>query len=218
MTVAFVGGTGPAGVGLAARFARAGISVAVGSRAPERAEHAHLEILEKAPNADIAWGENHAVASRAEVIFLTVPYLVVRDTTVALADALSGRIVVSMANPIRVKDGRVIFEPPPEGSVAEMVHAAAPGARVVSAFHEVRVSRFANVDRAIDADTLVCGDDPEAKKRVIELASAVEGMRAIDAGGLTNSRYVEGFVAVLVSMNLIHTAGTSYRITGLGRE
>ena len=76
------------------------------------------------------------------------------------------------------------------------------------------MSRFAKVDRAIDSDTIVTGDDDAAKETVMSLCGDV-GVRAVDGGPLANSRYVEAFVAVLVSINFRYKAGVSYRITGL---
>lgn len=215
MIVGFVGGTGPAGVGLAARLARAGLAVAVGSRVRDRAEEAREKVLELAPGAEVEAGENTEVVRDTEVVFLTVPPPAQRETAEALASILGGKIVVSMANPIRVERGTAVFEPPPAGSMAEEVAAVAPAARVVSALHEIRVTRFAKVDRPIESDTIVCGDDDLAKRTVMDLCSMIEGIRAIDGGPLVNSRYVEGFVAVLVTINFRYKAGTSYRITGL---
>ena len=59
------------------------------------------------------------------------------------------------------------------------------------------------------------GDDDDAKSAVMRLCGHVEGLRAIDGGSLYNTRFVEGFVAVLVTINLRYKAGTSLRITGL---
>ena len=49
MTLAILGGTGPQGQGLALRFARAGINVAIGSRDPQRASEIAENISSKLP-------------------------------------------------------------------------------------------------------------------------------------------------------------------------
>lgn len=215
MTVAFVGGTGPAGVGLAARLARAGQPVAIGSRAADRAAAAAEKVRALAPGAEVAAGENPAVLEDAGVAFLTVPAEAVRRVAAELAGLLSGKVAVVMANPLRVEGRRVLVDAPPEGSLAEAVRDAVPGARVVSALHEIRVSKFADVDRPIDADTVLCGDDEGAKREVAALVALIDGVRPVDAGPLANSRFVEGFVAVLISINLRYRIASSYRITGL---
>jgi NADPH-dependent F420 reductase len=212
--VAFVGGTGPAGIGLGARLARAGHEVLVGSRSEERAQEAVAKIVEMAGGGSVQGGTNESLVGEADVVVLSVHAQAQPDAVRALAGLLEGKIVVSMANPVTVADGRATFEAPPAGSLAEQVQRDVPGARVVGALHEIRVSRFAKLDREIDSDTIVTGDDPGAKEPVMTLC-ADAGVRAVDGGPLANSRYVESFVAVLVSINFRYKAGVSYRITGL---
>jgi hypothetical protein len=89
---------------------------------------------------------------------------------------------------------------------------------VVGAFHEIHVRRFAKLDRRIDSDTIVTGDDDLARAAVMRLARHVDGVRPLDGGPLSNSRYVEGFVAVLITMNFRYKAATALRITGLPDE
>jgi 8-hydroxy-5-deazaflavin:NADPH oxidoreductase len=213
--VSFVSGTGPAGFGLAARFARAGDEVVIGSRTLERAEEARTLVLEHVPDAKVSAKENHDAVAAGEIVFLTMPPVAQRDSVLGLADVLDRKIVVSMANPITVSKGEVETWFPPAGSLAEDVQAVVPGARVVGAFHEIHVRRFAKLDKPIDSDTIVTGDDEDAKQQVMRLARHVEGIRPVDGGRLSNSRFVEGFVAVLISINFRYKAGTALRITGL---
>ncbi len=214
MKVAFVGGTGPAGIGLGARAARAGHEVLIGSRSDERAHEAAAKIVELAGGGSVTGGSNESAIAAADVVVLSVHAEAQPDVVRALAGLLDGKIVVSMANPVAVAEGHATFQPPPAGSLAEEAQIDAPGARVVSALHEIRVSRFAKVDRAIDSDTVVTGDDDAAKETVMALCTDV-GVRPVDGGPLANSRHVEAFVAVLVSVNFRYKAGVSYRITGL---
>lgn len=214
MKVAFVGGTGPAGIGLGARLARAGHDVFVGSRSEERAREAAAKVAELSGVSEVIAGRNEDAIGSADVVVLSVHAEAQPDAVRALAWLLEGKIVVSMANPVAVAEGRATFEAPPAGSLAEQAQQDAPGARVVSALHEIRVSRFAKVDRPIDSDTIVTGDDAAAKETVMGLCTDA-GVRPVDGGPLRNSRYVEAFVAVLVSINFRYKAGVSYRITGM---
>ena len=213
--VAFVGGTGPAGFGLAARFARAGDEVVIGSRALERAEATRAHVLEHVPEARISAKLNPEAVAAGDVVFLTMPPVAQRESVAGLADVLDGKIVVSMANPLTVKKGTIETWFPPAGSLAEEVQQVVPGARVVGAFHEIHVKRFAKRDQPIDSDTIVTGDDEAAKQDVMRLARHVDGLGPVDGGPLSNTRYVEGFVAVLISINFRYKAGTALRITGL---
>ncbi|MHB8512350.1 MAG: NADPH-dependent F420 reductase [Actinomycetota bacterium] len=215
MIVSFVGGTGPAGYGLAARFAKAGLHVAVGSRSMERASGARSLVLERVPHATVDAGLNEDVIAAGDVSFLTVPFQAQRRTVETLAGPLSNKIVVSMANPMWVHEGKVWADFPPAGSLAEEVQELVPSARVVGAFHEINVKRFPRIERPIISDTIVTSDDDQARSKVMELVAHVEGMRAVDGGALLNTRYVEGFVTVLVQANFNYRASTALRITGL---
>jgi NADPH-dependent F420 reductase len=212
--IAFVGGTGPAGIGLGARAARAGHDVLIGSRSDERAQEASAKIVELAGGGSVMGGSNASAIAEADIVVLSVHAEAQPDVVHELGGLLDGKIVVSMANPVAVAEGRATFQAPPAGSLAEQAQRDAPGARVVSALHEIRVSRFAKVDRAIDSDTIVTGDDGAAKEAVMSFCADV-GVRPVDGGPLANSRYVEAFVAVLVSINFRYKAGVSYRITGI---
>lgn len=214
MRIAFVGGTGPAGIGLGARLGRADHDIAIGSRSEERAAEAAARVRELVPGVRATAGRNEAVLDGADVVFLTVRDDAQRETVRAIADGLAGAIVVSMANPLRVEGGRASYIHPPEGSLAEEAQRDAPLARVVSAFHEIRVSKFAKLDHVIDSDTVLCGDDEDAKRIVSGLVQDV-GIRPVDGGPLVNSRYVEAFVAVLIAINFRYRVSASYRITGL---
>ncbi len=216
--VSFVSGTGPAGFGLAARFARAGDEVVIGSRAVDRAEQARALVLEHVPDARVKALSNADAVAVGEIVFLTMPPVAQRSSVEALAGPLAGKIVVSMANPLTVSDGEIETWFPPAGSLAEEVQQVVPTARVIGAFHEIHVRRFAKLDRPIDSDTVVTGDDEEAKQHVMRLARHVAGLHPVDGGALSNTRFVEGFVAVLISINFRYKAGTALRITGLPRE
>lgn len=218
MIVSFVSGTGPAGFGLAARFARAGDEVVIGSRSIDRAEETRAMVLQHVPDAKVRAATNADAIEAGEVVFLTMPAQAQRSSVEAIAAALAGKIVVSMSNPVQVEGGKVVTFIPEAGSIAEEVQQLVPTARVVGAFHEIHVRRFAKLDRRIDSDTIVTGDDEVAKQAVMRLCRHVDGVRAIDGGPLNLTRFVEGFVAVLISINLRYKAGTSLRITGLPEE
>jgi len=76
--IAFLGGTGPEGLGLALRFAAAGEDVIIGSRQRERAEQAAATLREKLAaagiDATIRGYENEVACQQAEVVALTLPF------------------------------------------------------------------------------------------------------------------------------------------------
>lgn len=216
MKLAFVGGTGPEGLGLAMRFARAGHEVAIGSRSTERGQEGAQKVIEVVPTAKATGGANADVVADADVVFLTFPYAGQRATLEALGTALDGKIVCNVVAPLEFQQGvgAVALNVPGNSALQEAMEQL-PNARVVSAFQNMSAEELQHVDHPIEADVLVCGRDAEAKQVIIGLANQIEGVRGIDAGGPSQSRYVEMLTSLLINLNRKHKTQTSIRIVGL---
>jgi len=216
MKLAFVGGTGPEGLGLAMRFARAGHEVAIGSRSPERGEEGAARIREAVPAAKATGADNATAVAVADVVFLTFPYSGQQPTLEALGGALDGKIVCDVVAPLEFVKGIGAVAINVEGnSAAQEAAAQLPNARVVSAFQNLSAEELMELDHPVHADVLVCGRDAEAKEVVIGLANQIDGVRGIDAGGLSQSRYVEMLTSLLINLNRKHKTQTSIKIVGL---
>ena len=72
--MAFLGGTGPEGRGLALRLALAGEAVIIGSRDGDRARETAMGLLKLAPGAAISGDVNAVAAQRGGMAFITTPY------------------------------------------------------------------------------------------------------------------------------------------------
>ncbi len=73
--IAVIGGTGPAGMGLALRWARAGETIIIGSRDEKRAQQAAASIQQRiGGEAKISGMENSAACAAADILMLTVPF------------------------------------------------------------------------------------------------------------------------------------------------
>ncbi len=216
MKLAFVGGTGPEGLGLAMRFARAGHEVAIGSRSKERGEEGAAKVREAVPGAKATGGENADVVADADVVFLTFPYSGQQATLEALAPVLDGKIVCNVVAPLEFRQGvgAVALDVPGNSALQEAM-AQLPNARVVSAFQNLSAEELQHLDHPVEADVLVCGRDAGAKQVIIDLAGQIAGVRGIDAGGPSQSRYVEMMTALLINLNRKHKTQTSIRIVGL---
>src|SRR5439155_10890831 len=106
MKIGVLGGTGPAGRGIATRLAAAGHEVVVGSRERERAQ-AVVDALQDQWGVRVDGlraGTNHDPA-HAELVVLATVWDAAVPTATAHADQLAGKTVISMANGL-VKDGR----------------------------------------------------------------------------------------------------------------
>jgi NADPH-dependent F420 reductase len=213
--IAIIGGTGHEGLGLAMRFAKAGDQVFIGSRAAERAEEAAGKVKEKLPDARVRGLPNAEAVEQATVVFLTVPWDAHQSTLEGLAEAIGDRILVDVVVPLLFDRGAPKAILVDEGSAAQQARALARDAKVVSAFHHLDGTDLQHAERPMQGDVLVCGDHKGAKKTVMELVEKVEYVRALDAGPLTNSRYLEEFTVLLMQLNKQYKAHTGVRITGI---
>ena len=217
--IAIIGGTGPAGMGLALRWARAGETIIIGSRDAERAQQAAAVIqLKVGSQANVSGMENSEACAAADILMLTVPFegqaallkqlkpamtegSILIDATVPLASSLGGRASRTLG----------VWQ----GSAAQQAAELVPkDVSVVAAFHNLSADLL-NGDAALDCDVIVCGDDPDAAQLTRELAAKIPGVRAGDGGRLENARIVEQITALLIGMNIRHKGHAGIRITGL---
>ncbi|MBY5163001.1 NADPH-dependent F420 reductase [Salsipaludibacter albus] len=214
-----IGGTGPQGRGLAARWAMAGHTVHVGSRTRDKADAAVADVVERiGPGHDLHPGTNADVADAAEIVVVALPHTAQADTLPPLADAIGDKIVCNVVNPMVFDDLGPRAVPVPEGSAAEQCQDLVPDARVVSAFHDVSSRRLLRVDEAIDTHVLICGDDAEATHRVAHLASRIEGMWGVHCGPLRNSEYIENVTPVILWINRYYKIQAGLLIDGIERD
>lgn len=216
MKLAFVGGTGPEGLGLAMRLAAAGHEVAIGSRSRERGEEAAAKVREKVPAANVSGAENADAVEGADVVFLAFPYSGQQPTLEAIGARLDGKIVCDLVAPLEFKQGvgAVALNVDGASALQESI-AQLPNARIVSAFQNLSAEELQHLDHPVEADVLVCGRDVEAKEIVIGLANQIDGVRGIDAGGPSQSRYVEMLTSLLINLNRKHKTQTAIRIVGI---
>lgn len=214
--IAILGGTGDEGLGLAMRWAAAGHEVIIGSRSADRAATAAAQVRAAVATANVAGMANAAATEAAEVVVLSVPYAAQRDTLTALAAALTGKVLVSVVVPLQFGPGGPHALRVEAGSAAEEVRALVPGARIVSAFHNLSAATLMEVASDLHCDVVVCSDDAEAKRTVMKLAEEMHGVRALNGGALAYSRYVEDLTALILAMNRRYKAHASVAFVGIG--
>ena len=213
--LAFIGGTGPEGLGLAVRFAAAGHEIVIGSRSPERARQAVEKIRARVPQARAAGMVNQEAVRRGDIVFVAIPFACHREILGALAPDIGNKLVVDVVSPISFEGGKIAAIAVPEGSAAQQAQVLLPEAQVVAAFHHLDAGQLMRVGRPLEVDVLVCADDQEAKGRVMALAEKIEGVRALDGGPLANSRHLEEFTVLLLNLNKTYKARTSLKIAGI---
>jgi NADPH-dependent F420 reductase len=217
--IPIVGGTGALGAGLARRWAKAGVAVAIGSRSAERAEEAAAKVRAEVPGAEVAGALNEAAAEAGEIVFLTVPFRaqsenlnnlrgalrpgqILVDCTVPLAAAVSGKATRSLG----------VWQ----GSAAQQAQEMVPdGVTVVAAMHTLAAPSLADLDAELGEDVLLCGDRKADKARVARLIELIPGLRAVNAGPLEMARIVEQLTPMLISVNSRYRTHAGIRLTGL---
>ena len=217
--IAILGGTGPAGTGLALRWARAGETVIIGSRDAVRARQTVDAIRQRVgAKAQISGMENSEACAASDLLVLTVPF----EGQAALLKQLKtafrpGSILIDATVPLAASVGgrasRMLGVW--QGSAAQQTAELVPkGVSVVAAFHNVSADVL-NSDEDVDCDVIVCSDEPAATEVTMRLAAKIGGVRAIDGGKLENARIVEQITALLIGLNIKYKGHGGIRITGL---
>ena len=219
MRIGILGGTGPAGSALGARLADAGHDVVIGSRSKYRAMEAVDGLLERWPdrNLSIEAAANDGAAD-CEVVVIATPWDGATQTAASVADALDGKVVISMANAL-TRIGKE-FQPlvPPRGSVAASVQATVPSCRVAAAFHHVPAKELGDLDHPIFSDVLICSDHEAATALCVRLVEDIPDMRPLDAGELSQSTPIESFTSVLLQLNVRYKTRVAIQFTGIAES
>ena len=217
--IAVIGGTGPAGMGLALRWARAGETIIIGSRDAQRAQKAADAIREKVGSqANVSGMDNAAACAAADILMLTVPFEGQASLLKQLKPAMTeGSILIDATVPLAASVGGRASRTLGVwlGSAAQQAAELVPKeVSVVAAFHNVS-AELLYTEAPLDCDVIVCSNDSDAAQLTRELAAKIPGVRAVDGGPLENARIVEQITALLIGMNIRHKGHAGIRITGL---
>lgn len=214
-TVGLLGGTGPAGRGVAVRLAASGASVRIGSREAARAEEVVAEVVQAWPDRSLdLTGVANEDACDADIVVMAAPWEPALQLAGGLADRLADRVVISMANALARVDGNFLPLTMPRGSVCEELAARLPRSEVVGAFHHLPAKHLQDLDHELGAEVLVCGGAVEARDQVIDLVDRIDGLRGLDAGTMDSAGAIEALTAVLVQVNVRYRTHSMLRLVG----
>lgn len=217
-SLAIIGGTGIQGTALAARFARAGVPVILGSRDAARGATAAQALNQQLGLTNISGTSNREAARQGDIVLLSIPYEGMQPILEDLRDAVENKIVINIASALD-PEKRTRARVPASGSItAEIQNFFGERARVVAAFQNISPEKLSSSDAKIDSDVLVCGGNKDARERVIAMCKQA-GMDAFDAGMIQNAVAVETLTAVLIAVNVKYKiVGAGVRLTGVPRE
>jgi predicted dinucleotide-binding enzyme len=139
-------------------------------------------------------------APAGDIVILALPYASAAAVVSGYGDALHGKIIIDITNPVS-PDLNGFVTPDGSSGAQEIAKAAPAGAHVVKAFNTL----FSHVLAAGPADgrpldVFIAGDDAQAKARVSAFIESM-GMRPMDTGQLSMARVLEN--AALLEMGLV---------------
>ena len=219
MEIGLVGGTGPAGKGLALRLASVGHAVAIGSRSALRSAELVDELLEEHPHHELdLQGLSNSQAALADVVIIATPWDACAPTAAEFEPRLKGKLVICMANALARVGNEFHALYPPRGSIAADVQAAIPDSRVAAAFQHLPAKELGEIDKPMVGDVLVCADRQEAIEETMAIVNTMPTLRALDSGSLSNAAPIEAFTAVLLQLNRKYKTRTAVEVTGIDPE
>jgi len=205
-------GTGDVGKVLATKLVSVGHEVKMGSRSPSNPKA--VEWAKKAgPKASA--GTFGDAAKFGEVVFnCTAGMASLEALKMAGAPNLAGKVLVDVANALDFSKGM-----PPTLSVCntdslgEQIQRAFPAAKVVKAFNTMSNSVMVNPGLVPDTEAFLCGNDAQAKGKVVEIMKSFGWKRPLDLGDITAARGMEMILPLWVRLfGLFQTPNFNYKI------
>jgi len=214
-SIAILGGTGKEGKGLAYRWAKAGLTVIIGSRDHNRARATAVDICQMVGiNCFVSGATNEKAAQCADIVVITVPFAYHQDFCREISSFVQGKIVIDVTVPLVPPKITTVHIPESGGAAIEAQKIFGENVQVVSAFQNISYDLLIK-DEKIFCDVLVCGGDKLSSEIVLQLVN-IAGLVGWDAGPIENSIVVEGMTSILLGINKkyrVRSAGI--RITGV---
>jgi hypothetical protein len=174
---------------VAGRTAKAGHTVEVLSRDPAKAR-----ALADKLSAGATTG-TYAAAPAADIVILAVPYGSAAAVVADYGDALEGKVIIDITNPV-APDLSCLVTPHGSSGAQEIAKGLPATAHVVKAFNTVFGHVLAKNGRL---DAFIAADDAEAKARVSTFIESL-GLRPLDVGGLHMASTLEALGLMMIGL------------------
>ena len=212
LSVAIVGGTGNLGSALALRLGAPGVKIIIGSRDAEKAKSVVASLKPRLRAGEMLGMTNREAVKDANFVVIAVPYEGQAQMVQDLKGQVAGKVIIDTVVPLnKVKP----FVPPAGSALQEAQQILGDEAPVIGALHNISAVDLGDVESSL-GDVLVCGDDSEAKQKVMEIITRI-GATAYDAGPASNAYVIEGLTGVIIALNRKYKSKHgSIKITGIG--
>jgi predicted dinucleotide-binding enzyme len=187
-TISIIGSGGMAAA-IGGRAAKAGYAVEVISRDNVKAQALANQLAAGATTG------TYGAAPAGDIVILAVPYSSAAAVVAEYGDALDGKVIIDITNPIS-KDATGLVTPAGSSGAQEIAKSAPAGAHVVKAFNTLFGPVLAQRGRL---DAFIAADDPEAKARVSTFIERL-GLRPFDVGGLHMAATLEAAGLMLIGL------------------
>jgi predicted dinucleotide-binding enzyme len=187
-TISIIGSGGMA-TAISGRIAKVGHTVDVVSRDPAKARALADKLAAGATTG------TYGGAPAGDIIILAVPYGSAAAVVTDFGDALDGKVIIDITNPV-TPDMSGLVTPHGSSGAEEIAKAAPAGAHVVKAFNTIFGHVLAKGGRL---DAFIAADDPEAKARVSTFIESL-GLRPLDVGGLHMAATLEAVGLMMIGL------------------
>jgi predicted dinucleotide-binding enzyme len=182
-------GSGSMAAAIGSRITRAGHIVEVLSRDNKKAQ----ALADKLASGAIT-GRYGATPS-GDIVILAVPYAGAAAVVAEYGQALDGKVIIDITNPV-APDLSGLVTPPGSSGAQEIARSAPAGAHVVKAFNTIFGHVLAKGGRL---DAFIAADDAEAKARVSTFLDSL-GLRPLDVGGLHMAQTLEAIGLMMIGL------------------
>ncbi|REG51148.1 hypothetical protein B0G80_7634 [Paraburkholderia sp. BL6669N2] len=182
-------GTGGMATAIGDRIAKAGHTVEVISRDSARARALADKLAAGATTG------TYGVAPAGDIVILAVPYGSAAAVVTDFGEALGGKVILDITNPI-APDLTGLVTPHGSSGAQEIARSAPASAHVVKALNTLFGPVLARRGRL---DAFIAADDPKAKARVSAFLESL-GLRPFDIGGLHMASTLESLGLMLIGL------------------
>jgi predicted dinucleotide-binding enzyme len=182
-------GSGKMAAAIGGRIATAGHIVEVVSRDPAKARARADQIAAGAITG------MYGAAPAGDIVILAVPYAHAAAVVAEYGDALDGKVIIDITNPI-APDLSGLVTPDGSSGAQEIAKGVMSGAHVVKAFNTIFGHVLARGGRL---DAFFAADDTDAKARVSTFLESLE-LRPLDVGGLHMAQTLEALGLMMIGL------------------
>lgn len=189
MSIISIIGAGGMATAIAGRVAKAGHTVQMVNR-----DAAKAQALSEQLGSGATTG-TYGAAPSGDIVILAVPYSSAAAVVADFGDALDGKVIIDITNPV-APDLSGLVTPHGSSGAQEIAKSLPAGAHVVKAFNTMFGHVLAKGERL---DTFIAADDADAKASVSTFIESLD-LRPLDVGHLAMASTLEALGLMMIGL------------------